>query len=421
VRRPKRRFPDDLPMASDRILAVDVVRGFAVCGILAMNIVGMGMPTYAYVDPRHFGGASGADLAAWAAAYVLADGKMRALFSMLFGASLLIVTDAAEGRTPGPARTHYPRMAWLFVFGMLHAWLVWYGDILVEYALCGAIAFVGRRWPPAALAYAATLLIGWVVVHNLIEWHDVGVLHALAAGPDAPADAVREWAKVTDAISPSGDAVTEELRLYRGGFADAFAARARMTWLLQVDLLPITFPETLGFMAMGMALHRLGFWAGAWSRSAYRYMIAAGGAALLLYLPLIWAILAHDFDPAFLPLSDALSLLLRPFVALAYAAGLILLVQAGTSSWLTDRLAAAGRMAFSNYLGTSLILTTLFYGYGLGLFGTLSRAQLYWIVAAQWILILAWSRPWLARYRYGPLEWLWRSLARGQIQPMRRR
>src|SRR4051812_15573544 len=101
-----------------RIINLDVIRGFAVCGILVMNIVAMGEPSYAYVDPHYYGGAQGADLAAWAIAYVLADGKMRALFTMLFGASLLLITDAAEDRTPGPARVHYARMFWLFVFGM---------------------------------------------------------------------------------------------------------------------------------------------------------------------------------------------------------------------------------------------------------------------------------------------------------------
>jgi uncharacterized protein len=129
---------------------------------------------------------------------------------------------------------------------------------------------------------------------------------------------------------------------------------------------------------------------------------------------------AHRFDPAFLPLADALSLMLRPWLALGYASALILLAGSERAQALVARLAAAGRMAFSNYLGTSLVMTTIFYGYGLGLFGTFSRAQLYPLVLGQWLLILGWSRPWLARFRYGPFEWLWRSLARGRLQPMRR-
>ena len=143
------------------------------------------------------------------------------------------------------------------------------------------------------------------------------------------------------------------------------------------------------------------------------------GFAILLYIPLARAIVRHNFDPAFLPLADALTLLLRPFLSLAYASGLILLVKAEAARWPIERLAAAGRMAFSNYLGTSLVITTIFYGYGLGLFGQLSRAQLYVIVFGQWLVILGWSKPWLRRFRYGPFEWAWRSLAKGRLVSFR--
>ncbi|WP_442680279.1 DUF418 domain-containing protein [Sphingomonas sp. ASY06-1R] len=403
-----------------RILSLDVIRGFAVCGILIMNIVSMGMPLYAYVDPHFYGGAQGVDLAAWAAAYVLADGKMRALFTMLFGASLLLITDAAEDRTPGPARVHYARIFWLFGFGMLHAWFVWYGDILVEYAICGAIAFVGRNWKPSALAFTAICLIGYDGVQSLIQWHDVTLLQALATGPHPPADAVREWGKVLAQVVPDPAAIAQEIRLYRGGFADVFAARAPTTRLFQIQIIPAALPGTLGFVFLGMLFYRLGFWTGQWSRRAYQRVAGAGAAALLLYAPLVFAIIAHHFDPTFLPLADMATLILRPFLALAYAALLILAVRANVLPRLMERLGAAGRMALSNYLITSLVMTTIFYGYGLGWFGGLSRAQLYWLVAAQWGLMLLWSRPWLARFHYGPFEWAWRSLSRGQVVPFRR-
>jgi uncharacterized protein len=408
-----------LMTTGDRIITLDAIRGFAVCGILAMNIVSMGEPGYAYVDPNYYGGAHAADLAAWAIAYVLADGKMRALFTMLFGASLLLITDTAEGRTPGPARVHYARIFWLFVFGMLHAWFVWYGDILVEYAICGAIAFWGRRWQPRDLAFTATVLIGFDAIHSLIQYRDMSVLHALVAGPHPPADAIREWNKVLAETVPSPAVIGQELRLYHGGIVDAFHARAPMTAMFQFGFLPTWVPGSLGFVFLGMLLYRLGFWTGAWSRRAYLRVIAAGAAAILLYIPLAWAIVAHGFSPAFLPLADTLTLLLRPFLSLGYAAALILLVQAGALRWLTGRLAAAGRMAFSNYLGTSLVMTTIFYGYGFGLFGELSRAQLYVLVAGQWLLILGWSEPWLRHFRYGPFEWVWRSLSRGHLVSFR--
>lgn len=406
-------------MSGGRIVTIDAIRGFAVCGILVMNIVSMGMPVYAYVDPNYYGGATGWNWFAWAAAYALVDGKLRALFTMLFGASLLLITDAAEGRTPGPARTHYARIFWLFVFGMLHAWLVWYGDILVDYAIAGAIAFFARKWDKGAIGFAAFCLIGFSLAYSLVEYHDMELLRSLANTPHPPADAVREWGKVLAQTQPFPDTVAHEINLYRGGFADVFRMRAETTSAYQTLYLPISMPETLGFVLLGMLFYRLGFWTGDWSRRAYLRTILLGASTIPLYCPLVRAIEAHHFDPAFLPLADALTLLLRPFLTLAYAAAIILAVQGGTARWLTARLAAAGRMAFSNYLGTSLLMTTIFYGYGFGLFGQLHRAQLYILVLGQWLLILGWSPLWLRYFRYGPFEWAWRSLSRGRFVSFR--
>jgi uncharacterized protein len=110
--------------------------------------------------------------------------------------------------------------------------------------------------------------------------------------------------------------------------------------------------------------------------------------------------------------------LIRPVMVAAIAALIVLLARDG--GWLEERIAAAGRAAFTNYLGTSILMTGLFYGWGFGLFGELSRAQLWPVVIAMWALMLAWSKPWLDRFQYGPFEWLWRSLARGELQPMRK-
>src|SRR4051812_38875288 len=134
--------------AGDRHISIDAVRGFAVLGILLMNIVGMGLPSFAYVDPSYAGGATGADFWTWAINNVLTDGKMRALFTMLFGASTVLIAERAEGGRPGPAATHYRRMFWLFVIGMLHAYFLWWGDILVTYALAGLVVLPFRKLAP---------------------------------------------------------------------------------------------------------------------------------------------------------------------------------------------------------------------------------------------------------------------------------
>lgn len=401
---------------AERYVTLDVIRGFAVMGILVMNIVGMGMPAYAYIDPTYYGGATGADLWAWALAYALADGKMRMLFTMLFGASLAVITDRAEH----PAATHYSRMFWLFVFGMLHAWFVWYGDILTEYAVVGALLFFVRRWPPAALFTAAAAFLLFQLGTSLLALQQDAALRIAAEAHGATEAARAAWADRLAQLAPPPGTIAAELAGYRGGIADAFVARAPMTLVMQTILLPVSLPETLAFAAAGLGLYRTGFLTGAWRAATYRTLVGAAGLALIAYIPLIQWIVRVDWSHQALTLADQISLILRPFVALGYASALILLVQSGALARLVGRMAAAGRMAFSNYLGTSLVATTIFNGYGLGLYGHLGRAQLYWVVLLIWVLMLAWSKPWLAHYHYGPLEWLWRSLARGELQPMRR-
>ena len=134
---------------------------------------------------------------------------------------------------------------------------------------------------------------------------------------------------------------------------------------------------------------------------------------------LLWLIFDANFsETALWAYATAAPVLIRPFMIAAIAALIILVTRKG--GWLTQRIAAAGRAAFTNYLGTSILMTAIFYGWGLGLYGELPRAQLWLVVIAMWVLMLAWSKPWLERYQYGPFEWLWRSLARGELQPMRK-
>jgi uncharacterized protein len=385
----------------ERIATLDAVRGFAVCGILLMNIVAMGHPTVAAWNPSAFGTQSTGDWAAWGINFVLSEGKMRALFTMLFGASMVLIAERAEAAGEMPAETHYRRIFWLFMIGMVHAWLIWFGDILVQYAAAGALAYVFWRWPTRALWFVFAAMMALYLAHS---WDEHRIALSLAGDP--PDNAAM---------------IARELELYRQGFAGALEARANTTAFMQTVVVPNSMSEVLGFMALGIIFYRNGFLTGAWSRAAYLRTIALGYlVAAPLHLPLIGVLLEHHFAPPVTPLVEGAGLFLRPFITLAHAAGIILLVRSGAARWLSSRLVAAGRMAFSNYLGTSIVTTTLFYGYGFGLFGAFSRAELYWVVLAVWVLILGWSKPWLERYRYGPLEWLWRTLARGEAQPMRR-
>jgi uncharacterized protein len=400
----------------ERFVTLDAVRGVAVLGILLMNIVSMGLPGYAYINPTYWGTDGPLDLALWAINYVLADGKMRALFTMLFGASMVLIAERAAAKGESPTSVHYRRLLWLFVFGMIHGWLFWYGDILTQYAAGGAVMFALWRWRPRALAIVAAVMLLTQLGLNYGHHQSLASTQAAATAPGATAKARRAWADMLKKEVPDRAVAEKEIRLYRGDTVQAFEARKPMIIFFQTFLLPISMPEIFGFMALGMLLFRYGFLTGGWSRRAYWRVMAVGYlVAVPLMIPLARAVAASSWDPVTLPLYDGASFLLRPFIALAHAAAVILFVQSGAAKWLVTRLEAAGRMAFSNYLGTTLLTTTLFYGYGFDLFGALSRAELYLVVLAVWALILLWSKPWLERFDYGPLEWLWRRLARGPV------
>ncbi|MES2987168.1 MAG: DUF418 domain-containing protein, partial [Pseudomonadota bacterium] len=150
---------DGGPTTGERLSSLDVVRGVAVMGILLLNIVSFGMPEAAYFNPRAYGGSQGADLWAYLINFVLFDGKMRGLFSFLFGASMLLVIERAEASERSAARVHYLRMIWLLIFGLCHLFFVWHGDILTLYAVIGMIAFSTRRLPVSRLIILGVMLV----------------------------------------------------------------------------------------------------------------------------------------------------------------------------------------------------------------------------------------------------------------------
>ena len=390
-------------------------------GILAMNIVGFAMPFQAYMNPAAYGPLGAADLVSWAVSFVLVDGKMRGLFSFLFGASILLVIQRAEGKGESPAAIHYRRMAWLLVFGLLHFYLIWFGDILTGYALIGMVAYLFRRQPVQAL-------IGWALGLLLVQLLIMAGLAAAmtafaeqAAAPGAPVETVKQFRELERMFGPVGGTELERiLRLFRGGWLDLVRHRLTEQTAKPFTGLPMFGWETLAYMLLGMAALKSGFLTGAWQNQAYvRVLLIGFCIGVPAYALIAWSFYRSGFTmPATFVHAMAATVPFRPPMILAIAALIILLTRRGGA--LAARIAAAGRAAFTNYLGTSILMTTLFYGYGFGLFGTLGRAELWLVVIAMWALMLAWSKPWLDRFAYGPFEWLWRSLARGRAQPLRR-
>lgn len=405
----------------DRILTLDTVRGVAVMGILLLNIIAFSMPPAAYMNPRAYGGSEGIDLAVWLGNFILFDGKMRGLFSFLFGASTLLVIEGATAKGENAARVHYSRMVWLLVFGLLHCWLIWWGDILNHYALIGMLAYFFRNTSVKRLIGFGILFLVLQLLVALLMLMSLEFGKAGLASPDP--QAAREAQEMLTGFKqtfgvPTEAALAKDIAAHGGSWLDIARERFKTAGMAPLGSLFIFGFETLAYMLFGMAAFRSAMLTGGWDRRRYlRWALIGFGIGIPAYAALAALIIGQDFSISSVMLGViTLTIPVRPFMILAWASLIILLMRPGGA--LTTRIAAAGRMAFTNYLATSLICTTIFYGFGLGWYGELSRAQVYLVVFAIWAGMLLWSKPWLERFAYGPLEWLWRSLARGSSQPM---
>ena len=390
-------------------------------GILLMNIVGFALPSAAYFNPLAYGHSGPADIWAWAIAYVLIDGKMRGLFSFLFGASMLLVIDRARANGRSGAKTHYARMLVLLMFGVLHFSLVWYGDILNHYAVIGMIAFAFAGLSAKHLVRAAAAAFALSTLIFAISSLSIAGIRNDARRAGATSSARADWQANVDAFGvPAVDVVAREIATYRGRYPAIVKDRIVNHAPDTLQILIFGGAETLGLMLAGMAAFKTRFLTGQWERRRYlRWALIAYVVGIPPAIALAWLNWHNGFDALTVFWTAFVPTPLRVAIMVGHAAMLLYWLK-DARGWLAERLAATGRAAFSNYLGTSVLMTTLFYGYGLGWFATLSRAQLYVIPPLVWMAMLGWSKPWLDRFRYGPMEWLWRSLARGQLQAMRR-
>ena len=386
-----------------RYIELDALRGIAVMGIILMNILSFAMPEMAYFSPKIYGGMGQADVTAWTFDFIFVDGKMRGLFTLLFGASMMLVIERAAISGQNEAKVHFSRMGWLAIFGLLHFFLFWMGDILFLYAAVGSIAFfMADERPEALIRYALLIFfIGFMAYAALF-----GAMLYDQSDPGLPTSAAE---------------IADEVVLYRSDFGAILNYKLTYSLLDPVYMILYNITETLPLMLIGMALYKNGFMIGSWSGKSYRiWGYCATAVGIIFLIGIVFIIYAADFDLLILLNANwAWSLPSQLLMTVGYAALMILAIKRLTHYPLLENLTAVGRMAFTNYLGTTLIMTFIFYGWGLGLFGKLSRAELYLFIPPLWAAMMLWSKPWLSRFRYGPLEWLWRSLARGKLQPMR--
>ncbi|MDX2115102.1 MAG: DUF418 domain-containing protein [Planctomycetota bacterium] len=418
---------------ADRLETVDVLRGFALLGILPMNLPFFADTSAAFFNPALSGGFTGVNYALWLFGHVFFELKMMSIFSMLFGAGLIVMNERSAAAGRSLAAVYYRRIGWLLVIGLAHAYLLWYGDILVTYALCGLALYPLRRLKPLPLVAlgAALLLTGMLVQFGLGLGFDFlrgmadEVSHMTLQG-ETPArwqrDAAEQWAEISADFMPGAAALAAERADYLQGGWDLFNRRAGESLSAQLEGFAFfSLWRAGGLMLIGMALMKSGFLRGALPSRVYALVAALG---LSIGTPLIvWGAarnqeanfdIVHMFTEGLL--TNAVGSLL---MMLAYASLIALVCRSGALPALRRGLAGVGRMALTNYLMQSVLCTTLFYGYGLGLFGALDRVGWWYVVLVIWAFQLGTSRLWLEHFRFGPAEWAWRSLTYWRVQPMR--
>jgi uncharacterized protein len=392
---------------TDRIVSLDVLRGIAVLGILIMNMQSFAMISAAYINPTAFGELTGINKNVWVLSHIFADQKFLSIFSILFGAGIVLFANNVADRGYLPARFYYRRLFWLFTIGLLHGYLFWHGDILVAYAVCGALAFLFRKLNPLILVLLALIIFAvpafnyWLFGKSMAMWP-----------PEALAGIKETW-------SPSPEAIAGEIAALTGGIQAQLAWRIPETFKMQTFIFLIYMGwRVLACMLLGMGLYKSGFFNLYFTRRSYLFI------ALAMLIPgftLIIVGVNNNFNAGWVVEYSMFfgwqwnyvgSLL----VAMGYMALVMLLVQ----SFKLNLFARVGRMAFTNYLFTTFICTAIFYGHGFGLFGQAERWQQIVLTVAVWVVLIVFSWFWLKRYRFGPVEWLWRLLTYGNKPEFKR-
>jgi uncharacterized protein len=425
--------------ASERFAALDVLRGVALFGILVINIqLFAGSPTVAFNMPLRVAAQAGAnpvaDTAAMTLQWLFFEGKMRALFSMLYGAGSMLMFDRLERRHGAghAADIFHRRNMWLLLIGVVHGALIWSGDVLFFYASVSLLALYpirhlsGRRLIQIGLPLA--LLGGTFGIWNLL---DIGgtraranleerALDAMAKGitPDAAAAEALAKARIARAqqlqsLSAPSPVVTSYFSSLPGnaaGYRGFVTAIFTSGWVL----------ETLGLLIAGMGLLKSGFLTGRLSSRSYVRIAVAGYA---VSIAIVLAGLLHSAHYGFSSSVTTVWMMLPYEVqtiaaALAHAAVIVLIVKHDRFRSVQRAVAAVGQMALTNYLLTSIVCQWLFVWSGLLPHAGLDHYQLLPVVLGVWTLNIAISVIWLRFFAFGPLEWVWRSLTYWKAQPM---
>lgn len=396
--------------SSERVVSVDILRGVAVLGILLMNIQSFAMPSVAYSNPTAFEKLSSNDLWVWVVSHVFADQKFMAIFSMLFGASIVMLSQKARKDNLRSTDLQNRRFIFLAFIGLLHAYFIWYGDILLLYAVCGFFMFSFRSKKTKVQIRAGIIFL------------IIGSLISLVIGYTTPLWEQGEYEATKSEIwTPTAQAIAEEIDINTNTWERQILYRAPQAFQLQTTVFLFeTFWRISGLMLIGMALFKRRVLKSKQSVKYYSKMIGYG-LGLGLPLVVIGTILDFnyewDFKLSFFYFTQ-FNYWGSVLMALGYIGVIMLMTKASTRSFIAQKLAAVGRTALSTYLLQSIICSFIFYGHGLGLFGDLDRSAQAVFVLGIWVFNIAFANIWLHFFRYGPFEWLWRSLTYGKAQPL---
>lgn len=395
----------DKATENPRLPFLDGLRGLAVLGILIMNIQAFGRPEWAYLLPDITGPLSVADRWLHGLGYFLAEQVFVSLFSCLFGIGIWILAERDVRRQRDPIVHQRRRSLGLLAIGLVHAYLIWSGDILVAYALAAWVLAPSVYWPVQRQAQLGLMFLAVTPALALLE---VGLLSAEARSA---------------AYNINSQDIQAEIDALTGSWWKNQGWRFSHSLEAQLLGLPLgTFWFVSGWMLIGMALFRQGFAAGAWSPERYRRYIALALVAGLTLKATGYVYQAgNHFSPATLALGHGLfSYLGALCLALAYIGLAVLGWHYRPLPALGRLLQAIGRLALSNYILQSLVATSLFYGFGLGWFGGTSLVGLLLATIGIWLINAAFSLLWLRWFHCGPLEWLWRWHSRGQAPAFKR-
>ncbi len=404
---------------NQRKTSIDVLRGFALLGILLMNIASFAMPDAAYFNPHAYGADNRLNQLIYGLTHVLADQKFMALFSLLFGAGVILMTSKIEAQGKTPFVNHFMRNLWLLVFGIIHGVFIWVGDILLVYALLALPLYFLRK-----LSDKLLIVLGLII-------YFIPTFYSVFEQRELPNYDAQSQYTLADYWQPSRASIERDLTIFRGNYSAQLAYRLgegdypdnQGQELIDTMLLLDSFSRALGMMLIGMVFFRAGILSAQRSRDFYRRMLVVGFAVglPLSVIGLVLSIKSGWHWHYGILMGRVPNNIATPFIASAYLAAIMLWCQSSLWFDLKEKFAAVGRTAFTNYIAQSLIATYVFYGFGLGLYGTLNRWQLLLIILLIWIVQLYASQWWLKRFAFGPLEWLWRCLTYFKLQPLKNR